>query len=72
MNFCLKTDSGDIIPLRELNSISGDGIVLVHLTIHIRKADAEKMEEYLSKKIGRKVIVLDACYSDVEILKVGD
>lgn len=72
MKFCLKTDSGNIIPLREVNSLSGDGIVLVHLTTYMRTTDAEKMEECLSKKIGRKVIVLDARYSDVEILKAGD
>ncbi|MDU7339035.1 MAG: hypothetical protein E7L17_13080 [Clostridium sp.] len=46
-------------------------IIAVYANGRLGKSEIDELEERLSKKLGKKVIVFDSLISKVETLKVG-
>ena len=72
MELCLKTDGGRTIPLRSVDSLGGNGIIVIRADGMWRPEDLQRAENGLSEKFRRKVVLLDGKFSDILLLKVGD
>lgn len=72
MEICLKTDGGQTIPLQNVENIDGNGIVIAYLNCVLSEQYCESMEIKLSKKLGRRVVLLDGRFSKLELLGKDD
>jgi|GEM_PF-3080671 len=72
MELYLKTDAGRTIPLRKVENFEGHGIVIAYMNCVIKKQDCEEWESELSKKLGQRVVLLNSCFSKLELLGKDD
>ena len=64
MKLYLEDDSGNQKEIKEVNGI-GEGDIIIRLSFAVRESDIRRMEESLSKKFDRKVIVLDCSVAEI-------
>lgn len=63
----LLFDNGQQIELEKVQNI-GEGDIIIRLKTIMRQENISTIEEQLSKKLNRKVIVLDSRFGDIYIL----
>lgn len=64
MKLYIKKDSA-FIEVEQVKSLDSEGeIIILHGNVVLRRTDTEELEAYLSEKIGKKVIFLDAKFSN--------
>lgn len=60
MRVLIEQDNGEVIEAREIESIPPVADTLIFFTrVTIRRADLESIEKQLSKKTGKRCVVLD-------------
>ena len=60
----IKSGEGILISEKSVRVI-GEGTIVIRLNQCCSNESIEKMEEYLGKKFGRKVIVLESKYGEI-------
>ena len=67
MELLLKDGNGKLVPVKQIGELNaGDIVIRVHTYLH--EKDIEDYEKELSKKFGRKVIVLDERVSEILVV----
>jgi hypothetical protein len=60
----IKNDKGYEIEVKEISKIGKGKILILHMSHVAKKEDIEIIENDLSKKFGRKIIILDSRFSE--------
>lgn len=68
----LKTDDGKEIPIKKVEGITGNGIIVIRANAHYRKSDIREMQDELSKQFHREVVVLDSTFGEILSVEGGD
>lgn len=63
----LILDSGKQIELDKAQSL-GEGDIIIKSKVHMHPKDIDAREQELSKKLERKVVILNAEFDDIYIL----
>ena len=59
MRLLIEKDDGELVPVKEIESVSPDSsILLLHSCNYLRKDDMESIEKIMSEKTGKTCVVL--------------
>ena len=67
MELLLKDENGKIIPVKQIGELNA-GDLVIRIQFCLCEKDIENYEQELSKKFGRKVIVLDGRFSEILVV----
>ena len=59
MRLLIEKDDGELVPVKEIESVSPDSsVLLLHSVNYLRKDDMEGIEKIMSEKTGKTCVVL--------------
>ena len=59
MRILIEKDDGELVPVKEIETVSPDSsILLLHSGNYLRKDDMEGIEKIMSEKTGKTCVVL--------------
>lgn len=67
MELLLKDGNGKLVPVKQIGELNA-GDIVIRMQIYLHEKDIENYEQELSKKFGRKVIVLDERVSEILVV----
>ena len=68
----LRTDDGKEIPIKKVEGLSGDDVLIVRLNGRFRPEHETKIQERLSDLLHREVVILDSTFGEILSVKAGD
>jgi len=68
----LKTDDGKEIPVKKIEGINGNGVLIVRVNGHLHPQSETRMQENLSNLLHREVVILDSTFGEILSIEGGD
>ena len=66
MKVYVEFEDGSKVELKQIQGLQSEcKFVFVRVLARLRPSDAEKIELHLTKKIGKKVIILDQMFGEI-------
>lgn len=69
MKLYAELENGEKVELREIQGLQPNcEIVFIRAPVRLRPANVDEIESVMSKKIGKKVILLDIMFGEVFVM----